>query len=1134
MSGKVSGAELHGATLEITFADGTVRASDLTLEPGSDTDSRVVLRAGTPVAPTLARAGGAPTPATVSQAAQTVVVSGPAGAEGVVLVVEGRLEVDGAPGGGTDLDPFEANTATSFSEVPFTIGAGGTVQVPVTLTATPSATATAVGRNHVTAHLVEDGDAGAVSDPLVLELDTAGPDTTPPTLQSRTPVIDATDVAVGTDVTATFSEAIDPATISASSVTLTQGTTPVPATRTLTGAGTTLTIDPDADLAPDTTYTVTLTGAIEDTAGNPLASAPITWDFTTAADDPPPGGSGAYLASDGQVVIEAESADQAIARSGQSWAPGGPAGAVGGAVTLAPDSGQGYSAAEAPTQAPELVFDVDFDQAGTWMVHVRGNPADTAGNSIHMGLDGQVQSSADNISAGGFGTWGWFNWTSGGTECGLLERPEPGCAHRARVGPRGRYVARSDRPADPRGGPERRRTARERPRHRGRRRHHAPGPHRRAPAADATDVAVGANVTATFSEAIDPATITASSVTLVPQGGGTAIAATRGLTAGGTQAVLNPDADLAPDTTYTVTLTGAIEDTAGNPLASAPITWDFTTAPATAAQPGTWFQLPDLPAPPRREQGMAVFGGDIYAFGGAVSGPDRTNAVDVFDPDTWTWTGRAPYPGAAVDHPGVVVLDGLIYMIGGLTDTAQGHPGVTDVRVYDPVADEWDARADLPAPRGGHGTAVLDGKVYVVGGWVSQSQSDSAVVYDPGADAWSAIAPLPEKRDHVNLVAIDGLIYALGGRTVGGTIIDTVHVYDPGADSWSTLGSAFPTPRYSFGSVALDGRIIAFGGTVDAPGGGLAVTGSTVAYDPGAGVWEQLADMPRPRRGTYAAVSAGIVYAVGGAESPGEPSSQKVDAFTFGTPPDPPPGDTTPPTLQSRTPVIDATDVAVDTDVTATFSEAIDPATITASSVTLTEGTTPVPATRTLTGAGTTLTIDPDADLAPDTTYTVTLTGAIEDTAGNPLASAPITWDFTTAADDPPPGGSGAYLASDGQVVIEAESADQAIARSGQSWAPGGPAGAVGGAVTLAPDSGQGYSAAEAPTQAPELVFDVDFDQAGTWMVHVRGNPPTPRATRSTWGSTARSSPRPTTSRPVASAPGAGSTGPRAARARPS
>ena len=561
------------------------------------------------------------------------------------------------------------------------------------------------------------------------------PDGDPPTLASRYPAPGASGVAAGDDVSVAFSEAIDPATIDESSFSLAPsgGGSPLSGTIEASAGNTSFTLDPDADLAPDTTYTVTLTGAIEDTAGNPLASAPITWDFTTAADDPPPGGSGAYLASDGQVVIEAESADQAIARQGQSWAPGGPAGAVGGAVTLAPDSGEGYSAAEAPTQAPELVFDVDFDQAGTWMVHVRGNPVDTAGNSIHMGLDGQVQPSADNISAGGFGTWGWFNWTSGGPSAAFLNVPSPG-VHTVHVWGRedgmslDRIVLQTQGAGPTGDGPPE--SARD-----------TAGPdttpptlQSRTPVIDATDVAVDTDVSATFSEAIDPATITASSVTLTA--GTTPVPATRTLTGAGTTLTLDPDADLAPDTTYTVTLTGAIEDTAGNPLASAPITWDFTTA----------------------------------------------------------------------------------------------------------------------------------------------------------------------------------------------------------AD-------------------------------------------------------------------------------------------------------DPPPGDTTPPTLQSRTPVIDATDVAVDTDVSATFSEAIDPATITASSVTLTAGTTPVPATRTLTGAGTTLTLDPDADLAPDTTYTVTLTGAIEDTAGNPLASAPITWDFTTAADDPPPGGSGAYLASDGQVVIEAESADQAIARSGPvvgTWRPGG------------------------------------------------------------------------------------------------
>ncbi len=359
-----------------------------------------MLSGGAQPAPGLARAGGASAPATVASPRADRCRDRTPGAHGTVVVAEGHLEVAEAPGGGTDLDPFEANTAVAIDEVSFTIGSGGTVDVPIVLTDSSSATAAETGINHVTAYLVGGGDAGAVSDPLIVQLEDPPPDTTPPTLQSRTPGVDATDVAVGANVTATFSEAIDPATISASSVTLTPqgGGTAIAATRTLTAGGTTLTLNPDADLAPDTTYTVTLTGAIEDTAGNPLASAPITWQFTTAAEDPPPGGSGAYLAADGQVVIEAEHASEVVARSGATWEPGGPAGSVGGAVTRAPDSGEGYSAAEAPTQAPELRFLVDFDQAGTYKLWLRANSPDTASNSLHVGLDGQVTSTSDAIT----------------------------------------------------------------------------------------------------------------------------------------------------------------------------------------------------------------------------------------------------------------------------------------------------------------------------------------------------------------------------------------------------------------------------------------------------------------------------------------------------------------------------------------------------------------------------------------------------------------------------------------------------------------------------------------------------------------------------------------------------------------
>ncbi|HEY7033649.1 MAG TPA: DNRLRE domain-containing protein, partial [Thermomicrobiales bacterium] len=104
-----------------------------------------------------------------------------------------------------------------------------------------------------------------------------------------------------------------------------------------------------------------------------------------------------------------------------------------------------------------------------------------------------------------------------------------------------------------------------------------------APTDLATDVIVGTNVVATFSEPIDPASLAPGVLTLVPQGAGTPVAATLTYDAVGMRATLNPQADLATGTTYTATLLGGangVKDLAGNPLA-ADRTWSFTTA-ATA------------------------------------------------------------------------------------------------------------------------------------------------------------------------------------------------------------------------------------------------------------------------------------------------------------------------------------------------------------------------------------------------------------------------------------------------------------------------------------------------------------------------------------------------------------------------
>jgi methionine-rich copper-binding protein CopC len=100
----------------------------------------------------------------------------------------------------------------------------------------------------------------------------------------------------------------------------------------------------------------------------------------------------------------------------------------------------------------------------------------------------------------------------------------------------------------------------------------------RTPAAGTNAVANASNITATFSEVITGFSTTTATVragTAAPVAAAvTFVAATRVLT-------INPTANLANDTLYTVTLTGgtaAIRDTAGNPLATT--TWTFRTGPA--------------------------------------------------------------------------------------------------------------------------------------------------------------------------------------------------------------------------------------------------------------------------------------------------------------------------------------------------------------------------------------------------------------------------------------------------------------------------------------------------------------------------------------------------------------------------
>src|SRR5437588_697627 len=101
---------------------------------------------------------------------------------------------------------------------------------------------------------------------------------------------------------------------------------------------------------------------------------------------------------------------------------------------------------------------------------------------------------------------------------------------------------------------------------------------------------------------------------------------------------------------------------------------------------------------------------------------------------TWTTKASLPKQGRAL---GVAMLNGKIYAIGGQTT---GDVPLVSIEEYDPVADTWSLKADMPTARVSYGAVAVNGKIYVVGGRINNTPVAPTYMYDPGANAWTTNA----------------------------------------------------------------------------------------------------------------------------------------------------------------------------------------------------------------------------------------------------------------------------------------------------------------------------------------------------------------------------------------------------------
>jgi hypothetical protein len=103
------------------------------------------------------------------------------------------------------------------------------------------------------------------------------------------------------------------------------------------------------------------------------------------------------------------------------------------------------------------------------------------------------------------------------------------------------------------------------------------------------------------------------------------------------------------------------------------------------------------------------------------------------------------------------------------------------------------------------------------------------------------------------------------------------------------------------------------------------------------------------------------------------------------------------PVVLSTNPANKAIDIAINTSITATFSESIQSATINQTNFVLLNGTVPIDGEAAYKNDDKTATFTPANNLAPNTKYTVILTRGVTDLAGNALPDN-YSWNFTTGS----------------------------------------------------------------------------------------------------------------------------------------
>ena len=227
--------------------------------------------------------------------------------------------------------------------------------------------------------------------------------------------------------------------------------------------------------------------------------------------------------------------------------------------------------------------------------------------------------------------------------------------------------------------------------------------------------------------------------------------------------------------------------------------------------------------------GAVRVGENVLILGGLDESYRSISRVSIYNLRTKTWREGPSMREARRRFGTGVTSENTIYVTGGFYDSRSILSSVEMLKCTEngePLG-SWQLLPSISSARYGLEAAVIDDKVYAIGGCTDVEQMDHMEVFEPTLNVWKNCKSMSEARSGHTVCTYNGEICVFGENR-------KCEKYNPVTDSWTAI-AGYPGGARGRGSAVLNNKIYLVGGNekiyID-------------IYDPETNLWSQGPQLP--------------------------------------------------------------------------------------------------------------------------------------------------------------------------------------------------------------------------------------------------------------------------------------------------